>query len=375
MKKVIFFIESLEGGGAEKSLTELVENLNKSDFDITVVTESDNEVYTQRVRSVCNLRCLTKKCDRQNHLRYNWNRIVFRLINTAPKKLVHRLLIGNRFDVEIAYCEGLATKLIAASGNNKSKKIAFVHTDMQTNHWSKIHFDNLESERNAYNRFDVISCVSKTAETAFVKTFGLADKTTVCYNPIDFALIQLRAKEFTEMPAYEGLRMITLGRLTAVKAFDRLLRIASILKEEGRKFELIILGKGEKEPELKQYVVENDLGDCVKLLGFQLNPYKYIAVSDFFVCSSLAEGFSTAAAECVMLGKPVITTDCSGMVELFGGYECGIISKNSEEALLAALKSIFNNPGCLSKYIENSKLRAEHFELDKSIRAIEALMR
>lgn len=375
MKKVVFFIESLEGGGAEKSLTELVENLNIAEFDITVVTESDNEVYTQRVRRVCNLRCLTKKCDRDNRLRYNWNRIVFRFINTAPKKLVHRLLIGNRFDVEIAYCEGLATKLIAASGNMKSKKIAFVHTDMQTNHWSKIHYDSLEAERDVYNTFDVISCVSKTVESAFVKTFGLANKTTVCYNPVDSAFIRTRAKESAELNICDGLRMITLGRLTGTKAFDRLFRIAKALKDDGRRFELIVLGKGEKEPELKQYIDGNDLGDCVKLLGFRLNPYKYIAASDFFVCSSLAEGFSTAATECVMLGKPVITTDCSGMVELFGGYECGIICENSEEALLAALNSVFDNPGCLTKFSENSKLRAEFFDLDKSISAIEALLR
>jgi len=375
MKKVVFFIESLEGGGAEKSLTELVEKLNKADFDITVVTESDNEVYTQRVGSVCSLRCLTKKCSRQHRLRYNWNRLVFRFINTAPISIVHRLVIGNRFDVEIAYCEGLATKLIAASGNKKSKKIAFVHTDMQTNHWSKIHYDSLEAERSVYNTYDVISCVSKTAESAFVKTFGLANKTTVCYNPVDSVFIRSRAKEASELETCNGLRMVTLGRLTGIKAFDRLFRIAKALKEENRKFELIVLGKGEKEPELKQYIEENDLNDCIKLLGFQLNPYKFIAASDFFVCSSLAEGFSTAAAECVMLGKPVVTTNCSGMVELFGGFECGIICQNSEEALLSSLQYVFNNPGCLTKFSENSKSRADFFNLHTSVGAIEALLR
>lgn len=373
MKKLVFFIESLEGGGAERSLTELVENIDRDKFSITVITETDSEIYTERVKSACNLRCLTIKGNRKNYISYNYNRLIYKFINTAPRKIAYKVLIGNKYDVEIAYCEGFATKLIAASSNKKSKKIAFVHTDMQNNHWSQIHYADLETEKDCYAKFDTISCVSQTVASAFNRTFGMVEKTVVCYNPVHSDLIKKQSEELLDIAPFNGLRMVTLGRLSRVKAFDRLFSVAKKLANCGYTFELLVLGAGEKEAELNHFLVENDLTGYIKLLGFRSNPYKYIAASDFFVCSSFAEGFSTAAAECIVLGKPIVTTDCSGMSELFGGYECGIICKNSEDALFDALKSVFDNPECLVNFGMNSKKRAESFNLSSSISEIEKL--
>jgi glycosyltransferase involved in cell wall biosynthesis len=373
MKKIIFFIESLEGGGAEKSLTELVETLDKNKFDITVITESNSEVYTQRVRDACKLKCLTKKCSRKNILRYNFNRLVFRFINTAPKRIVHRLLIGNRYDVEISYCEGIATKLIASSNNKSSKKIAFVHTDMQNNHWSAIHYKGLEEEMDCYKKFNSISCVSESVAVAFRHTFGTTKPVLVNHNPINIDAIKIKAQEPVVKNTADYTRIITVGRLTAVKAFDRLLRIAKQLKEDGYLFELLILGKGEQEQALKQYINENNLSDCVKLLGFQPNPYKFIAKSDFFVCSSLAEGFNTAVVECIVLETPVITTDCSGMKDAFGENSCGIICENNEDALLHAIKNVIDNPDSLLAFSNSCYERSSYFDIKKCVGKIEQL--
>ena len=373
MKKVVFFIESLEGGGAEKSLTELVENMDKSKFDITVVTESNDEVYTQRVQSACNLRYLVKKCSPERFFHYTLNRLIYRFINTVPQKILHKIIIGNRYDIEVACCEGFATKLIANSTNRSSKKIAFVHTDMQNNHWTTIHYESLEEELNCYKTFDSISCVSETVAQAFNATFGITDTVFVNHNPINAKMINEKAKEQVNLEPIYNLRLITAGRLTAVKAFDRLLRIAKRLKADGYHFQLLILGKGNKENELKEYIAENDLSDCIKLIGFQPNPYSFIAISDFFVCSSLAEGFSTVAVESIILGKPVVTTDCSGMTELFGGTECGIICENKEEALFASIKYVLDNPYCLIKYSSNCQKRADFFDIQKTVSDIEKM--
>lgn len=372
MKKIVFFIESLEGGGAEKSLTELVENMDKNKYEITVVTES-NGVYTERVKSACHLRCLAQGCKLEKHFRYNINRLIYLFVNTAPRKILHKIIIGNRYDVEVACCEGFATRLIANSTNKNSKKIAFVHTDMQNNHWTGIHYKNLEEELDCYKKFDTISCVSESVAAAFQKTFEITQPVVVNHNPINTDVIKNKARETVVSTKTSYPQIISIGRLCAVKSFDRLLRIGKQLKDEGYRFHLSILGKGEKEQELEQYINENDLSDYVKLIGFQANPYKHIVRCDFFVCSSLAEGFNTAVVECIVLGKPIVTTDCSGMKDAFGEKQCGVICENNEEALLGAIKSVLDNPHCLIEFSNNCHERAHHFDLKKCIEKIEEL--
>ena len=349
MKKIVFFIESLEGGGAEKSLTELVENMDRTKYDITVITVSNNEMYATRVNRVCHLHSLVKTCKPERFFHYNLNRLLYRFINTMPRRILHKIIIGNGYDIEVACCEGFTTRLIASSTNKNSNKIAFVHTDMENNHWTGDYYESFEEEINCYKKFTCISCVSQSVAAAFRNTFGIVDTVVVNHNPINNDAIKTMAQESLILDPLDCPQIISIGRLSAVKSFDRLLRVAKQLKEEDYRFRLLILGKGEKEEELAQYITENNLSEYVKLIGFQPNPYQYILNSDFFVCSSLAEGFNTAVVECIVLGKPIITTNCSGMKDAFGGKKCGIICENSEEALLEAIRNTLDNPRRFAK--------------------------
>ncbi len=90
-----------------------------------------------------------------------------------------------------------------------------------------------------------------------------------------------------------------------------------------------------------------------------------------FVCASYAEGYSTAVCEAVALGVPVITTECSGMREIFGENECGIICENSEDGLYNAMKKVLENPLLLEKFSEEEKKRSKDFSLQKRVKAIE----
>ena len=121
------------------------------------------------------------------------------------------------------------------------------------------------------------------------------------------------------------------GRLTQVKGYDRLVRVCAKLRDMGYEFSVAILGKGEEEENIKKLISENSLEERIKLLGFQENPHKFIRNSDVFVCSSYAEGYSTAVSEAVILGVPVVTTECSGMREIFGDEECGITMAGKQE--------------------------------------------
>ena len=159
--------------------------------------------------------------------------------------------------------------------------------------------------------------------------------------------------------------------MTQVKGYDRLVRICAKLRDMGYDFSVAVLGKGEEEENIKKLISENSLDERIKLFGFQENPHKFIKNSDIFVCSSYAEGYSTAVSEAVILGVPVITTECSGMREIFGGEDCGIICENSDEALLEAMKKVLDEPSLLEFYKEGEKKRAESFSMASRIRVVE----
>lgn len=369
MKKVLFFIESLDGGGAETILRNVVSVIDKSRFDITVVTENDNELYTDEVRATVRYRSFVRKgkCSAIGEL---VNKAVIKFSLLASEKMVRNTLIRGNYDIEIAFGEGYATKVIGNSGRRNCKKIAWVHTDVINNPWSEEVFGSAENERKCFENFDAIVCVSQTMKDSFTKKYGMAEKVHVVYNVIDDAKTLKKGSEpvSLDMPS----PVFTLaGRLTQVKGYDRLIRVCARLRDMDYDFSVAILGRGEEEENIIKLIEENSLSDRISLLGFQENPHKYIKASDVFVCSSYAEGYSTVVSEAVVLGVPVITTECSGMREIFGDYECGIICENSDEGLFKAMKKVLDNPSLLPEFRSAEKERAVEFSKVSRIKAME----
>ena len=109
--------------------------------------------------------------------------------------------------------------------------------------------------------------------------------------------------------------------------------------------------------------------DSVRLIGYKANPYPYIKICDFYVCSSLAEGYNTAVTEALVLGKPVVSTDCSGARELLGDSEYGIVTLNDEAALYEGIKEMLS-PDVLSHYGKMAAVRGRTFSIEGSLNSI-----
>ena len=135
-----------------------------------------------------------------------------------------------------------------------------------------------------------------------------------------------------------------------------------------------LLGDGELRPQLEQIIVDENIAEIVTLWGFQSNPYNIMAHCDLFVCSSVWEGYSTAVTEALVLGLPIVTTDCSGMSELLKGGECGIITDNSEEALYSGVKHMLDFPSELESYARKAKERGKDFNISELMKPIEDLL-
>lgn len=376
MKKILFFLESLAGGGAEKVLTDIVYYLDKSKYDITVCTVTDGGVYQERVSSVCHYRSLLQASDyRAGGFRKAFFWLKMKMIYLLPAKVIYNHSFKERYDIEVAFIEGYATKIIAASPNGNSKKIAWVHSDLLKNAYADKSYSNLNVHRDAYEKYDQIVCVSEGVKKAFQQKFFPDHRVVVQHNPVDERIILQQAQEPISCPHQrDKLLLGSIGRLEQVKGYLRLLECAKILHDKGYPFALWIIGKGSQQDQLEKYILENDLTDTVKLLGFQSNPYKYMNQCDAFICSSYAEGFSTAATESLILGKPVFTVDCAGMNELIGESACGKVVPNTDEALYQLLEEVVSCQIDMAQYAKNAEERGRAFRVNARISEIDKLL-
>lgn len=348
--KILFFIENLSGGGAEKVLCNLVNAMNRKKFEITVETLWRGEAARYLKDGIRYRYCYSGE-NRMNQYR---SRI------EAAAGLTYPFYIKDDYDIEVAYLEFGSTKILSRSTNKHAKKIAWVHSDL------KRKLDNapnaLEKAKKQYDAFDSIVCVSQTVKDSFVELFGREEDTVVLYNTLNESEIR-RLAQLTpaELPAKKRLTVVAAGRLAVEKQYDMLLRVHKRLLDNDIEHDLWIVGEGSEREKLEAYISDNHLVESVTLLGFQTNPYPYMRNADILVCSSRYEGLSTFVAEGLILGKPIVTTDCSGMRELLGDSEYGLITENSEEALFIGMKKMLETEAERKRYAKLAGIRGEAF--------------
>lgn len=348
--KILFYIDTLCGGGAEKVLRTLVNSMDHAKFDITVQT-----TYKEDAKNFLCDRVKYKYCYKKKTAVTD---ILFRFETALG--LIYPLHIKGDYDIEVAYLECGPTKIISTSTNKKSKKLAWVHCDLR-----KITDDTesfLQKTKPWYNKFHKVICVSENVREGFTELFGNEPESVVIYNTIDDKeIIEKASLPLPREVQKNKLTLLMLGRLMPQKNYPRLLKTAKELLDEGFDFDLWILGDGVDRPKLEKYIEENNLNENITLFGFQDNPYPFIKNADLLVCSSNYEGFSTFVTEGLILGKTVVTTNCSGMDELLGENEYGIITENNDDAFLTGLRKIISDSDLLNSYTEKAKIRGQQF--------------
>ena len=199
----------------------------------------------------------------------------------------------------------------------------------------------------------------------------------ILYNTVESDRILEQATGAVEEDIFkEGkIHLIGVGSMKPVKGFDRLIRIHDRLCREGYPIRTILLGQGPDLGKLQQQARACGRADSVVFPGYQTNPYQFVAKSDLFICSSHAEGFSTAATEALIVGTPVCTVEVSGMKEMLGeNNEWGIVTENSEEALYEGIKDLLNHPEKLAHYKEKATQRGKRFSTEETVRAVEEML-
>ncbi|WP_217077941.1 glycosyltransferase [Clostridium baratii] len=363
MKKIMFMMPNLNGGGAEKVLVDILNNLSTEKYDITLILLQKEGIYLKKLNEKIKVKFLIKK-------NIFLERLQRYLIKYIPA-FYYKMKIKDQYDVEIAFLEGQVTKLISNSKNKKSKKIAWIHTDLLKFNWVKRDFIGNQQEK-CYKVFNELIFVSNDCKKSFDIMFkNNNNKYKIIHNPVIGEDIIKKANEYNTED--NVLTVVAIGRLNKIKGFDRLLLShKKLIKNYNHK--LIIIGEGSERENLEKKIRELNIEKSVELKGFLENPYPFIKNSDVFVCSSRAEGYSLVVVEALCLGKAIVSTAVSGPKEILGKNEYGIICENSIEGIYNGLEIMLKDKKVRRHYEKKAIARFNDFDSFKCLKKIDDII-
>lgn len=374
LTRILFIAESLNVGGAEKALVSILNKLDYSKSDVTLMLICESGEFLNDISTKTGLK-------RKYVINPSKNPVIS-FLNSIKIKALYKWLpasvsgnyLCSGYDIVIAFCEGYLTKWVAASTTN-CKKIAWVHTDMVSNDWpvSTGVFSSINQEQSAYRKFDNIIAVSNLVNNGFRNKFGVQNITTI-YNILDNDLEKKALCDIKYTPS-RTLNLVSVGRLEAVKGYSILLEACEILiHKKNIDISLCLVGDGSQRKDLEDYVSKNKLEKHIFFAGKQSNPYPYISKADAYVCSSKQEGFNIAILEAMTLGKPIISTDSAGPNEILENGKYGILTENNVAGLVDAISQLYNNKETLTEFKNKSLLRAKDFDADIQLAKISNLL-
>lgn len=388
MKKMLILIHTLNGGGAEKVLVNLVKHINKEKYSVTVMTIVNEGIYIKDILDVKGVKYKYMFNSYFKEAREEKKKIPTKLMNTIWSgykwyikhifsERSYKHFIKEKYDIEVAFLEGMCAKIISKSPNKKSKKVVWIHTDLTVLKKSSKTFKNEKEEIDCYKKFNKIICVSNGVRDTFIKKMGFSENIITKINPINSKEIIEKSEEVVDdITRDDDFLICSVGRLIPEKGYNILIRCHKKLLENGLKNKLWIIGEGVERENLEKYIKANKLEKSVKLIGFKNNPYKYIKMTDLFVCSSKVEGLSTVLCEAIILNKPIVTTNCPGVSDIIGDSGNGaIITENNEEALYDGIYKVISDKEVYNALLEKVKERSKKFVIEKQVRDIEKTLR
>lgn len=260
-----------------------------------------------------------------------------------PDKLLWRVLsdggmvLPEEYDLAVSYLEGGAAYFVA-DHVKAAKKAAFIHVDYEKAGYTRA------LDKDCYLAFDKIFTVSDEVREAFLKAYPeLPEKTEVFHNILNKEEIVRRAEEgegFTD--GFTGIRLLSVGRLTAQKAFEVSVDAMKRLKDAGKNVRWYVLGEGDQRKKLQEQIDTLGLTEDFILYGAVNNPYAFMKQADIYVHASRFEGKSIAIQEAQILGKPMVVSDCSGNREQVchgkDGLMCGLTPESLAENIMLLLE-------------------------------------
>ena len=359
-KSVLFMIDSLDGGGAEHVLVNILQNIDYNIFDITLFLYVKSGIYLKQIPNDVHVIYAFKgnselKCKCINLLYRIYYFIFYKLCLLFPIYLMP--LVGKRigtYDCAISFCEGINSFILLNQHIAKSR-ILWLHIDMEMH---KLPF-SMQYFKRICNVVNKIVCVSKDVKNSILRIYPdiSSNKFEIFYNPVMSNDIIHKADEECCIEK-QGFTIVSIGRLAEQKRFDRLIQAAYGLYNDSINFRLYIIGMGPLYYVLKQEIEKLNLSEFVILLGYKENVYPWLKASDLYVMSSDYEGLPLVICEAMLLDKPIVATNITGTRELLEGGKYGMLVGTNVEELYAGMKEMLDDGELRSMY--SKRLKANH---------------
>lgn len=375
MKKVIFLIPTLAKGGGERVVSELSMHLPDS-IEKTIVLFNKQISYPYKGKLIC---------------------LDIPLANPLPLKFFYffKAWLIFRKVVKVEKPDYVVSFIRPANIINiLSGAKAVVRVDSFLSSVPGFIYRILT--RIFYNRAFKIICVSEAAAKDLVDSFGVKkEKIAVIHNFLNIQDIQRKGAEPIELKhrhIFEKPVIINTGRIDAGKNQQSLINIFLKVKKNISKVQLVILGTGNLELKLKQLAKDSGMESSIHFLGWQDNPFQFLAKSKVFVSTSLREGLPYGILEAMACGLPVIAADCdSGPKEIlaprtgigrhvksiedaeFGILTPAVTNQRIENEVAQAVVGVLTDDQRQLHFSRQSKRRAEDFDVKNIIKQWEFL--
>lgn len=391
-KNILFVIDSLQSGGAEKSLVSLLSLFDYQKYNVDLLMFSQNGLYINlipeevKVLDVPDILKAQRKSirtllDNQKYRElYVRLRMSLSLRNPYKRKNMHTAQvcwnwlskymkqIDYKYDIAIAYSQGIPTYFVAEKVSAK-KKICWINTDYKLAPYNK------KYDEKYYEQFNNIVAVSNHNKDVFVNEIPeMRNKTSVIYDIISPKLITSMAKEQKGfIDEYKGLKLLTIGRLVELKGYDLAIEASCKLKKDGIDFKWYVIGEGVLKEQLQKSINKYGLEDNFIFLGTYQNPYTFLNEIDIYVQPSRFEGFGLAIAEAKVLNKPIIATNFTVVHDQIKNQENGLIVEMNAGAIYKGIKELINNATLRNNLASNlqKEEKGSEKEIEKVYKLIE----
>jgi len=376
--KILLVAANLKMGGSIVSLINLIQELKKTDTDITLLTLKKDGEFLKSLEDINIIEADksmqpfgvsqgdSKQFGKIFYLRRTLTALFVKLFGN--KRILKHCLkkqkpLLDKYDVAIAYTPsvyktmGCGCPEFVLSKVTAEKKLVFIHND-----FSKVNLNNKYS-LNILSQFNKIVLVSKSCANNMKQLVPhLSSKIDFIYNICDSNTIKSKSTEYKVEYDKSRVNFITVARLHEEKGFFRALPIIKKLVDDGIKnFCWHIVGDGIAKPDMETFIKENQLENHIKLYGTQINPYPYIKAADLFFLPSYHESFGIVLIESFILGTTTLSTETISTKEVIGDF--GFVCENNDDALYISLKNLITNP----KLIKEKQKPLKDYKYDNDL--------